>query len=63
MVTPDYAVNGWRKAFRIVDGEYLKMMQNVLEPGCAQTLETWDLSMFNSNLRTKCFNPFYIQMR
>jgi hypothetical protein len=24
MVTPDYAVTGWRKAFRIVNGEHLK---------------------------------------
>jgi hypothetical protein len=29
-VTPDYAVTGWCKAFRIVDGEHLKMRLNVL---------------------------------
>jgi hypothetical protein len=34
-VTSDYAVTGWCKAFRIVDGEYLKTRLNVLEPGCA----------------------------
>jgi hypothetical protein len=29
-VTPDYAVTGWLKAFRIVGGEHLKMRLNVL---------------------------------
>jgi hypothetical protein len=33
-VTPDYAVTGLHKAFRIVDGEHLKPRLNVLEPGC-----------------------------
>jgi hypothetical protein len=44
-VTTDYAVTGWRKAFRIVDGEHLKTRLNVLEPGCARTLATCDLSV------------------
>jgi hypothetical protein len=35
---PDYAMIGWRKAFRIVDGEHLKQRLNVLEPGYVQTL-------------------------
>jgi hypothetical protein len=32
-VTPDNAVTGWRKAFRLVDREHLKKRLNALEPG------------------------------
>jgi hypothetical protein len=45
--TTDYAVIGWRKAFRIVDGEHLKTRLNVVEPECARTLKTCDLSAYS----------------
>jgi hypothetical protein len=31
VVTPDYAVTGWCKAFRIGDGEHLKTRLNVIK--------------------------------
>jgi hypothetical protein len=37
-VTPDYAMTGWYKAFRIVDGNHLKKRLNTLEPRCARSL-------------------------
>jgi hypothetical protein len=46
--TPD-AMTGWHKAFRIIDREHLKMRLNKLEPGCAQTLLTWDYQ-YNARL-------------
>jgi hypothetical protein len=47
MVTPDYAVTGWCMAF--IDGEHLKTVQNVLEPGCARTWHLSNSVMFLNN--------------
>jgi hypothetical protein len=49
MVTPEYAVTGWRKAFRIVVGEHLKSRVNVLEPGYVRELRICQLLQTGSD--------------
>jgi hypothetical protein len=46
-ITADYAVTGWRKAFRVIYGEHFRTRMNVIEPGCVRHLVT-GICLFDS---------------